>query len=288
MSSTLPGTGNQLAMSGDASAAGIQRGPRLRQLRGALYRVGLPIAGVVATVLIWHVATTALQVRSFLFPAPYPVAQWLWNNTDVWLEHGRITVYETLAGFGLGAAAGLVTAVVLLASPHVERALLPLVISLNAIPKVALAPLFVVWFGLEGHTSKIALAASICFFPVMISTMAGLSATPAELGELARSLSAPRWKAFLKVRVPWALPQVFVGLKLGMTLAVIGAVVAEMTRPSGGLGTLIYFAGQNAATTTIFAAVVALMVISITLFYTVVVAERLLLPWARATTAARL
>src|SRR5690606_8513706 len=102
---------------------------------------------------------------------------------------------------------------------------------------------------------------------IMIATMAGLGSTPAELGELARSLSATRTQHFLKVRVPWALPQVFVGLKLGMTLALIGAVVAQIARPSGGLGTMILLAQQNANTSLIFAVIVLLTVISVALFY---------------------
>jgi NitT/TauT family transport system permease protein len=117
--------------------------------------------------------------------------------------------------------------------------------------------------------------------------MAGLTSTPAEYGDLARSLSASRWQTFVKIRVPWALPQVFVGLKLGMTLAVIGTVVGQLARPSGGLGRVILIAGQNSNTTRAFAAITLLMVVSIVLFYTVVAAERLLLPWARATAAAR-
>src|SRR5690606_6890346 len=141
-------------------------------------------------------------------------------------------------GFAIGAAAGLLIAVALSASASLQRALLPVIVALNAVPKVALAPLFMVWLGLD-HAPKIAMAASICFFPIMIATMSGLASTPAELGALARSLSATRTQIVVEVRVPWALPQVFAGLKLGMPLALIGTVVAQIARPSGGLGTMI-------------------------------------------------
>jgi NitT/TauT family transport system permease protein len=286
MGTSLRDSRDQLALSGDATATGVGRPTRLRQVRGTLYRVGLPVFGVVATITVWQWATWFFEIRTFFLPSPYQIADWLWRNAELLVAQGWVTVYETLAGFAIGALAGLVAAVALVASPTLERATLPLVISLNAIPKVALAPVLVAWLGL-GREPKIALAASICFFPIMIATMAGLASTPSELGELARSLTASRWQSFVKVRVPWALPQVFVGLKLGMTLAVIGAVVAEMMRPSGGLGTVIFLAGQNANTTQTFAAIVALMVISITLFYAVVLVERWLLPWARETSAAR-
>jgi NitT/TauT family transport system permease protein len=286
MSTTPRGDQDQLALAGDASATGVRS--RRRLVGGVFSSVGLPLLGVLVAIGGWFAATEFFEIQPFFLPSPQLVGEWLRDNPEWLVEHGWVTVYETLAGFATGGVAGLVAAVLLVASRTVERALLPLIVAFNAIPKVALLPLFLVWFDIEGHEPKIALAASICFFPVMIATMAGLTSTPAELGELARSLSASRWKAFVKVRVPWALPQVFVGLKLGMTLALIGAVVAEMQRPTGGLGTLIALAGQNARTTTIFATILVLMAISLILFYAVVLAERLLLPWARETAAARL
>src|SRR5690606_11211824 len=138
-------------------------------------------------------------------------------------------------------------------------AALPIVVALNAIPKVALAPLLIFWFGL-GHAPKIALAASICFFPIMIATMAGLNSTQAGSGARARSLPAPRGLPFVKLRVPWALPQVFVGLKLGPTLAVLGTVVGELTRPRGGLGTVILNSQQTGNTPLAFAAIILLSI----------------------------
>lgn len=246
-------------------------------------QIGLPVLGVVGTLALWWWVTWQFDIRTFWFPSPADVIESMRLNVDPLVEQSWITIYETLAGFGIGAGAGLLFAIALSASPSLQRALLPLIVALNAVPKVALAPLFMVWLGLN-HAPKIAMAASICFFPIMIATMAGLSSTPAELGELARSLSATRTQHFLKVRVPWALPQVFVGLKLGMTLALIGAVVAQIARPSGGLGTMILLAQQNANTSLIFAVIVLLTVISVALFYLVVLAERLLIPWARETT----
>ena len=263
---------------------GEPRGPSVRASRSALLpQIGLPVLGAVAAVAVWWWVTWQFDIRTFWFPSPADVIESMRLTADALVDQSWITIYETLAGFGIGAGAGLLFAVALSASVSVQRAMLPLIVALNAIPKVALAPLFLVWFGLA-HAPKIAMAASICFFPIMIATMAGLSSTPAELGELARSLSATRLQRFLKVRVPWALPQVFVGLKLGMTLALIGAVVAQIARPSGGLGTMILLAQQRADTSLIFAVLVILTVISVALFYLVVLAERLLLPWARATT----
>jgi NitT/TauT family transport system permease protein len=125
----------------------------------------------------------------------------------------------------------------------------------------------------------------LCFFPVVISSMAGLTATPAELVELARSMPGRRHHTYLKIRIPWALPQVFVGLKLAITQAMIGAVIAQMWTPNAGLGAVIVRSGQSADAALKFAAILLLALISVLLFYTVVGLERLLLPWAKAVTA---
>lgn len=262
-------------------------GPRWLRIGRALYRrVGLPVLGVVVVIGGWWWATWYFEIRSIFLPSPPAIARSMGFNAAHLLDQSLITIYETLAGFGIGGLAGLLVAAGLATSQTLESAAMPVVVALNAIPKVALAPLLIFWFGL-GHAPKIALAASICFFPIMIATMAGLNSTPAELGELARSLSASRRQTFFKIRVPWALPQVFVGLKLGITLAVIGTVVGEMTRPNGGLGTVILNSQQTVNTPLAFAAIILLSIISISLFYTVVLAERRLLPWAQETTAAR-
>lgn len=286
MTSTLRDSRDHRALPGEGDArASLPR--RLRRAGGAAFsQVGLPALGILVTIGVWWWATWYFEIRTFWFPSPADVIESLRNNAEHLLDQSRVTVYETLTGFGIGAAAGLLAAAALAVSRTLERATLPLFIALNAVPKVALAPLFLVWFGLD-NAPKIAMAASICFFPIMIAAMAGLNSTPAEFDELARSLSASRRKSFFKVRVPWAMPQVFVGLKLGMTLAVIGAVVGQIARPSGGLGTVILLAQQNANTAQIFAAILLLTIISVSLFYAVVLAERLLLPWTRGTAAGR-
>lgn len=260
--------------------------PRRRERTGALWRLGLPAVGVVLAISAWQAATWIFAIRPLFLPSPWQTGVAIRDNASYLFEQTMVTVGETLAGFALGAVVGLVCAAVLAVSPSLERATLPLVVALNAVPKVALAPLLTIWLGLR-YEPHIALAALICFFPILIAALAGLTSTPAELDELARSLSATRWQAFFKIQVPWAMPQVFVGLKLGMTLAVIGTVVGQLARPSGGLGTVILLAGQSVNTTLAFAAIVPLMVISMLLFYAVIGAERLLLPWADALSAAR-
>lgn len=233
---------------------------------------------------LWWGICEVFQIRSFMVPAPPDIVDAFRRLPDYLFQEFWVTLWESVAGFGLAMISGLVIAVALVASPVVERAVFPLVVAANSIPKVALAPLFVVWMGFDLRP-KIAMAVLVCFFPIVVSSMAGFTSAPAELYELSKSLSASRWKTFVKIRIPWALPQVFVGLKVAITLAVIGAVVGELAQSDRGLGHVVSSSGQNADTPMAFAAVALLALMSVGLYYIVVGVERLLLPWHRATTS---
>ena len=156
----------------------------------------------------------------------------------------------------------------------------PVLLALNAVPKIAIAPILVLWMGF-GAGPKIVVTFLLCIFPIVISTATGLKATPAELLELIRSLSASPAQAFLKVRFPASLPHVFVGLKVAISLAVIGAVIGEFVGADKGLGHVIVASGSNVNTSLAFAAMVLLALMSIVLFYALVALERWLVPWAR-------
>lgn len=231
----------------------------------------------------WWVAVRVLDVPVFLLPAPPEIAAALVEHRTYLLRHAGQTLGHALGGFGIAAAGGVAVAMLLATSGRVRGSVFPLLVALQAVPKVALAPLLVVWLGF-GPSAKVALVVLLCFFPVVVNTAAGLSSTPTELVELARSLTAARWQALVKLRLPWAMPYLFTGLKVAISLALIGAVVAELTTPNAGLGTVILRSGQAADTALAFAAVTLLAGIGIGLFYSLVLAERRLLPWARATT----
>jgi NitT/TauT family transport system permease protein len=246
-----------------------------------LRRVLLPLAGAVATVGLWWLVIVAFDVQSYVAPTPREVAAVFGRLPGYLADNTRVTLLETLAGFGLAVLAGVLIGAALASSRWVEEAMYPSLVALNAVPKLALGSLLTVWLGF-GQAPKVVMVVLMCFFPVVLATVGGLTRTPAELAELARSLSASRWQAFTKVRLPAALPQIFVGLKTAMPLAVIGAAIAELFGSTAGLGFVIYTAGSDTAVT--FAAIVLLAALSIVLFYAVVVAERLLLPWVRETT----
>jgi NitT/TauT family transport system permease protein len=242
--------------------------------------VVLPLIGATIAVAAWWSATVVFEIQEFFLPSPADIANAIQEQPTYLLQQTWNSVIVTLSGFGIAALTGLVLAIALAASRTIERATLPLFVALNSVPKVAIAPLLVAWLGF-GPRPKIVLVVLICFFPVIVSAAAGLAATPAELGELVRSLSASWWQTYVKVRLPWALPHIFVGLKVSVSLAVIGTVVAEISSPQAGLGSVIVLSGQSLNTALAFAAITILALMSITLFYLVVGLERLLLPWAK-------
>jgi NitT/TauT family transport system permease protein len=251
----------------------------VRRAGSLAVNVLLPVLTVLAMVGLWWLATIVFDWKPFLVPDPGDVWRELVAQRHVLPTHVKVTLVETLQGFALAIVLGIPVAVAIASAPFLESTLYPALVALNAIPKIAIAPLLVIWMGF-GSGPKIAMVVLICFFPIVISTATGLKSTPPELVDLIRSLSASPLQQFLKVRFPAALPFVFVGLKVAISLAVIGAVVGEFVGATEGLGYLIVASGQNANTSLAFASIVLLSLMSILLFYALVVAERILVPWA--------
>jgi NitT/TauT family transport system permease protein len=255
----------------------------VKQDHGILFKVGLPVLGFAVFVALWWSATALFHVDTFMVPSPWDVAHSMRVNHALLLKSTWISLKESLGGFLIAAAGALILALLLTASRYVEQAAMPLLVTINAIPKLAVAPLILVWMGF-GQGPKIVMAVLICFFPILISAVTGLTSAPADFGELARSLSSSRWKTFVKMRLPWALPQVFVGLKVAVGLAIIGTVVQENAGALEGLGYVITSAEPAFDTPLAFASVILLTIMSIVLFYALVGMERLILPWAREIT----
>ena len=241
----------------------------------------LPALGVIITITLWWLATVVFHIDPFYVPSPADVVETFFRLPDFLLQESWITVQRVLIGFAIAVAGGLAIAVLLAASRTVERMAMPILAAVNAVPKVALAPLLLVWMGF-GNAPKIVMVVLVSFFPVIVATMAGLTSTPADLRELARSLKASWWQTFVKVRLTWALPQVFVGLKVATPLAIIGAVIGEVVNPDHGLGSVIAGSGASNDTALAFVSLVLLAVIGVVMFYLVAGVERVLVPWARA------
>lgn len=257
-----------------------------RRSRAGAAAVLLPVAGTVASVGVWWLAILVFNIQPYILPTPAAVVAAFRRLPVYLLEQTWVTFTEVLQGYSLSVAAGLVLAIAIASSRVVEQMLYPPLLALNAIPKVALGPLLVVWLGLN-QWPKVVMVFLVCFFPIVIAAATGLMSTPSELAEYARSLSATRRQMFVKVRFPSALPQIFVGLKVAMPLAVIGAAIGEQNASDAGLMFVVLQASGIADTALAFAAILLLAALGVALFYVLVGVERLLLPWVRETTSAR-
>jgi NitT/TauT family transport system permease protein len=253
---------------------------------GRVTAVVWPILGLAVAIAVWWLATTVFSIQTFILPSPPKVVDAFGRFPAELTKQAGSTVLNSVLGFALSVVVGLLIGLALAASRLVERMFQPLLVALNAVPKVALAPLMLIWFG-YGRTPVLGMAFLVCFFPIVLATATGLTTTPADLAELARSMDASRLQTFRRVRFPAALPQIFVGLKVGLPLAIIGVVVGEMQYGDSGLGMLIVQASGQADTAFAFASIVLLAVLSIVLYYLLVLVERLILPWVRATTSVR-
>lgn len=249
-----------------------------RRLAAAAEALWRPILLLAAVVAVWWFVSARGYVPNYLVPTPGQV----WTTTvEQWpflLRNTTVTLYETVVGFLLAALLGLGTAILIAYSRTMERAIYPIVLFAQVIPKIAIAPLLVVWFGV-GFAPKVILAVLIAFFPVVISGVAGLRSTDPELIDLAATMGAGPWRTFRKIRFPNALPHLMSGLKVAVTLAVVGAVVGEFVGADEGLGYVLLLANGNLDAALLFADLFLMSLIGIALFVVVEVAEALLIPW---------
>jgi NitT/TauT family transport system permease protein len=258
---------------------GLTRSPR--SARSAVAAVVLPVLGLAGVVAAWWAATVVFDIQGYLLPSPPDVVAAFRARPGFLLDQTWVTLLETVEGFVLAIVAGILIALAIVRSIVLERMIYPLLLAVNAVPKIAIAPILVVWMGF-GQAPKVLMVFLVCFFPVVISTASGMKSTPVELVELLRSLDATRSQEYFKLRFQYALPQIFVGLKVAISLAVIGSVIAEFVAADAGLGYVIVQSGASADTALAFAAMALLGLVSIVLFYGLVMLERALLPWAEA------
>ncbi len=248
----------------------------MRRWQRSLY----PVAGLVIILAVWQIYTSWSGISRIVLPSPVDIGLVSFRRYDLLLKETWPTLIETVLGFALALLVGIPLAVCVANSRILNLAIYPILIATQSVPKVAIAPIVLVWFGL-GMESKLALAFLVAFFPVVVDTSTGLQATPPGLLELARSLRASPLQVFTKVQFPSALPFVFAGAKVAITLAVIGAVIGEFVGSASGLGNLLLSANSQLEGPLAWAALVWLSVLGIVLFAVVVFAERLLMPWAQ-------
>lgn len=244
-------------------------------------RVVYPLAGFLLIVIAWQAYVDLANVSKIVLPSPLDILIVSWQRSDLLLRETVPTTLESLYGFALAIVIGVPLAVCVSSSRILNLSLYPILIATQSVPKVAIAPIILVWFGL-GMQSKLAIAFLVAFFPIVVDTATGLQATPPGLMELARSLRASRWQIFWKVQFPAALPFIFSGAKVAVTLAVIGAVIGEFVGSINGLGNLLLSANSQLNGPLAWAALIWLSLLGIVLFLGVIAAERILMPWAGA------
>jgi NitT/TauT family transport system permease protein len=238
----------------------------------------MPLAGIAMFLAVWEIGVRVFRVPAYLMPPPTGVLDVFIKEFPRLVQHGWVTTYEMLLGYALAVVIAVPLAIAITASQRFDRFVTPQMLFFQVVPKVAIAPLFLVWFGV-GATPKVLVAFLISFFPIVIDAAVGLRSMSSEMRDLARSMGASRWQVFAQFRLPTSLPYLFSGLKVAATLAVAGAVVGEFVGADKGLGYLLLVTNSNMETALMFATIVALTIIGLVFFYAVELLESLLIPW---------
>ena len=234
----------------------------------------------VTMLLVWHFGVVLLGVKEFILPTPLAAVQTLFQAKFRWPSNFMATFYEVVGGFLVSALIGVILGVAIVWSEWLKRTILPFLVFLNSLPKIAVAPLFMIWFG-YGILPNILIVFLISFFPVVINTATGLVAVDEDLLDLVRCLHATKWQKMRKVQLPNSLPYIFSGLKIAATTAVTGAIVGEFVASDKGLGSVIIASQTTLATPVIFGSLILITIIGMVLFGFVGIMERILMPWER-------
>jgi len=242
-------------------------------------RVALPLGAVLLVIAAWHIGVVAFQVSPVVLPTPGKAFNALVANAGLLLDHSWTTFLEAAGGFALAVALGLLGAVLFTMVPPLSDALYPLVIVLKMVPLIALAPLLVNWFG-TGAMSKVIMAATVAFFPVLVNSIRGLRAVSPTMYDIFDTLGATRWQVLWRLRLPSAVGWTFASLRVSAVFAVIGAVVAEFIGSSKGVGFFIKSASYYSYADQMVAGIAATAAVGGALYSVVLLAERAL-PWAR-------
>jgi len=250
-----------------------------RLLQAAHYY--LPSTLVILGLLVsWQLAVDLWQVKEYIPPSPWSALRSLARPNYQWTANFLATFYAVIGAFALSAVLGIALAVAIVWNDLLMRAIMPVLVLFNTLPKIALAPLFVIWLG-YGIWPNIVIGTTIGFFPMVVNTAVGLATAEPEMLDLVRTLRASRWQVFMKIRFPNAVPYIFTGLKLNATMAVTGAIVGEFVASERGLGSLIITGGVTLETPSIFASLILISVLGLLLYGLVVAVEQLVAPWAQ-------
>ncbi len=258
-------------MSADAPRRRIGLPQRLRA-------VGAPLLLMALIIAFWQFLVWVLEIKAYVLPAPSAIAAEIFVERAVIFPQLRVTLFEIFAGYGLAVAVGFVLSVLIVYWPAFRRGVLPLIVASQTIPVIAIAPILVIWFGYNA-LPRIIITALVAFFPLTVNFVTGLQSVSTEFINFFRSLNASEAQIFRKLRFPAALPNIFAGLKVASTLAVIGATIGEWVGASAGLGYLMSQDSAQLNTTRVFASLVVLGTVGMLFFAAVGLIERLCMPW---------
>jgi NitT/TauT family transport system permease protein len=255
-----------------------------RRRKGLLWRITretLPAWVFFALIAAWWAAVSILKVPAFLLPPPEDVLPRIWEARVSLLDHTWVTMQEIILGFGLSVVTAIPLGLLIALSPTAKRMLYPLLVFIQLVPKIAVAPLFVVWLGF-GLTSKVMLTLLLTFFPLLLASMAGFQILDQRLLYLTRSMGATTWQTFRYLRFPAALPVIFSGIKSSATIAATAAIVAEFVGANRGLGYVLLRGTSTMDLELTFAVLVVLTIIGVVINYIVEFSEWAMTPWQRA------
>jgi NitT/TauT family transport system permease protein len=249
-------------------------GPLVRRFRG-----GAQVAATVAGFLfLWEVSARVFALPAYILPAPTEIFVELWNRRGQYANAAFYTMQPMLIGFAAAVVVGVALALLVAFSRGMEKTVYPLLVFFQIVPKIAIAPLFIIWFGF-GLVPKVLLVFLLSFFPVVVSAITAFRSVDPDILDLARSTGAGRWRTFLRVQVPHAMPTLFTGIKVAAALSATAAVVAEFVASDRGLGYLLLEANGNLNTSMAFGSVFVLTALGFALYAAVELAEQILIPW---------
>lgn len=250
----------------------------LSKIRKWLLELGLPIGITLALLGGWEAAVRKLGVRSIILPPPSEIVAAVIDRRDLLLSNLWPSLYLTIVGFALSVVGGILVAVLITYSTILRRGVYPIIVVSQVIPKISIAPLFIVWFG-TGTMSSLLLAFLITFFPMTINSALGFQSIDEDIHRMARTFMGSQWQIFWKIRMPHALPYIFSGMKISITLAIIGVIVSEFVASQEGIGYLIKLAGGLLDTPLMMAAITVLSISGLGLYGLIALAERRTVYW---------
>jgi NitT/TauT family transport system permease protein len=257
----------------------VSRKKRLRRSRIELIQtIALPIISLIILVVLWQYAIIIFEVPEYIMPPPSDFLARLIEDRALLFDQMQRTAYEVILGFVLATVISVPLGFAIVSVKFIERALYPLIVFLQLTPKIAFAPLFIVWFGI-GMLPKVLITFLLCFFPTLVASMTGFRALDERILYLTRSMGASSWHTLKYVRIPSALPYIFTGLKVSIVFAVTGAIVAEYVGANKGLGYLLLRGTSYLDTSLIFAVLVVLALMGLVFSYIVQFTEQIVIPW---------